>query len=375
MAAEVTQPFLITPRWVYRLVLDGELTGMELVVLNWLSSLANPRTGTCYTNAPRVASDLTSWATRTIQEVFQSLRRKLRIWYPGETTGQKKYLVMVDGYVRSDKTILHIFHEDGSLTKHARELAKKLARLDEGFFTSPKVTVIRSPASEAPHRRGVPRTVAVENPAESGPCPDAEPYGPAHGKGGSAPGFSAPDAAQVRTVDVGDHVGHAAPPPNEREVRLVSNTPVVPAGDDTHTGPSGESVQEAKAIRKVRVRSLCAHFSLALEHAIPGYRTKAFGVAEMFIAEELFDKYGYEAVAGAITAGLEDDYWRRGLHTFRSLKKNWGYIQALKGGNGNGHSRPAGGSHRKAPVALPGADAFTRRRPPGKREGKPAGDA
>lgn len=349
------EQFRIVPGWLRADLMSGALNWSEFCLMNFLWQVCNPFSGIHRTFAAELAGRMHPWAVDTVRYVMRSLKDKLYIWYPGEEAGEHVYPIHIHRFQIGRNKVLHTYNRKGELCGEAAAYVKKRQAPGSGSLLPSK----RTPGRTAGLTPGV-------LPGDVPGVPDEKPApneGPSQGVSQGLPkpeslsiaGLSPTDGGNYRRVSPRDVPGASADASTFSDPQILNDPSVVSReGDHTQTPPpSGSSPGEDR--RRQQILELASHFRRALEAAVPGCDPKVGRTAELAIAGELLDAHGIELVKAAIDSALQDDYWSKGCHTFKTLHTKWSYIKKLLDGGGKGATRKHRGNHR-AHQGLPGPD-------------------
>lgn len=354
--------FKLFPYEYFLAVVANRINGSHLQVLVWCCWRAHYRTGTFFTWAEEIRGQLDNLSLVTINAVMKKLRDLKFIWYPGEHSGLRKYLVMIEGYERSDKTRLAVYDKHGKLTAGARTIYEKTTGRNAVFDSAPKPTLVVTGIPTGTVDRPVDSRVTDEKPADSKGLKEGSGNGSRRGRSQAHSDDSEHSQKGSPRVPAGPPAGESGNILNESLSLNDLDPPIPPTGGTLSSSSGWTYPGEGDQNVAYKVGELHRRLQTALACTVPGYKAVKQSEKDALCGGALVRDHGLELVTRVIDAVVASDFHRRYVHRFTHIQKHWNKLAAEAAGGGNGNQPGARGNARANKTQAPRGGKYVTRK-------------
>lgn len=353
MEEDPKRPFIPVPLEWFRAVNEGELTGLELVVLIWLTFLVNYRRLRALTNAEEIRGKLMSFALRSIHEALLNLKKLGYIYYVGGEAGNHRYDVLVHGYTPSKGRRFLVFDKNGKLTADARAVLEKSTTKLRRSLLRKKRTLTRSLAPNARDR--VKDRVRVVN--EKPEIPGGSSGGLAEGQESSESNIqSGKSGLEIRSSRrVGVKVeGRVSPESTTFHIpHSTGDPPEAPLPGGAPSSPPASSGKGEPTAEEVEALELIGHLQAKLDEHYHGFPSQPSTRRDLRAVVQLVAEHGAEKVREYIEFTAAHDRLSTFIQRGVDVARHFGKIHAEKEQDSNGNGLRHSGDGGTATIPQP----------------------
>lgn len=304
------------------------LTWAQYSLLQVVRQLVDPKTGSVRTTALDLHQVVKDLCVKTVLMALAGLKAARLIWYPGESSGQHEYLLLVEGYELSGGGRVSCYGEKGEIVGSALEEAKILGLAGGPVSTSRKASPPSSAAPGTAHGGGHAAGVPVDTPAAEPPDGKGSGRGSRRGKALTVPGLSPTDGGHFRRVHGGVDGGVENARIENVRMREGNTPPRAPASPAPETDPPSASASGKDQKLADVARELCLEFYRLQREALPHVHAHIVRPCDLKALSQLVRQNGRDKVAEAIAFCIKDEFLLGLVTRPNDVWRKWSKIQA-----------------------------------------------